>query len=133
MAYRKNSQGRNPHSENPYGIPPQQQQQYRDEFNEGYSGYSNTRYDDSYNDASYDSHGDYGAYNNRQPHQTYEEGGYNQYAGTAQYRDDIGGSTPSPEGDPPAPPSKENLANTTAYEHDDQMAQVRPREKLAGP
>lgn len=133
MAYRKNSQARNPYTENPYVAPPQQQQQYRDEFNEGYGGHPSSRYNDSYNGAPYDTYGGYSAYNNQQPHQTYEQGGYNQYAGATQYGDDTDRNTPSPEDDPPAPPSKEDLANATAYEHDDQMAQVRPRGKLSGP
>lgn len=132
MAYRQNSQARNPYNENPYRSPPQQQQQYREEFNEGYGGHPNTLYNDSYNDAPYDSHGGYSAYNNQQPHQTHERGGFNQHTAATQYQDDTDRSTPSPEGDPPAPPSKENLSNATAYGNDDQMAQVRPRGKLAG-
>jgi hypothetical protein len=130
MAYRKNSQLRNPYSENQYGGPPQQQQQYRNEFDEGYGGHSNTRYNDSYNDAPYDTYGGYNAYNDQQPHQTYEQGRYNQYAGATGYPDDVDGSTTSPEGEPPVPPSKENLAVTAPYEHDDQMANARPRGNL---
>ena len=128
MAYRQTSQHRNPYTENQYGSPPQQQQQYRNEFNEGYGGYPNTQYNGSYNDAPYDT---YGGYNDQQPHQTYEQGRYNQYTGAPGYPDDVDRSTPSPERDPPAPPSKEHFASTTAYEHDDQMAQARPRGKLA--
>lgn len=130
MAYQQDSQDRNPYGENRYGSPPIQQQQYRNEFNEGYGGHPNAQHNNSYGGAQYDQYGGYGAYNNHQPHQTYEQGGYNQYTGVAGYRDDPNRITPSPEGDPPVPPSKENLANTTAYEHDDQMAQVRPRGKL---
>jgi len=131
MAYRQNSQDHNTYTGNHYS-PPQQQQQYRSEFNEGYGGHNNTRHDDSHDDGTYDPYSSYGAYNSRQPHQAYDQGGYNQYAGVAGYRDDMDRNTPSPEGDPPVPPSKENYANTTAYEHDDQMAQARPRGKLAG-
>ena len=133
MAYQQSSQDRNPYGESRYGSPPKQQQQYRNEFNEGYGSHPNTQHNDLYGGAQYDTYGGYGAYNNHQPHQTYEQGGYNQYTGAAGYRDEPNRITPSPEGDPPAPPSKENLANTTAYEHDDQMAQVRPRGKLGGP
>lgn len=125
MAYRQNSQRHNPYNENQYGSPPQQQQQLRNEFNEGYGGYSNPRYNDSY-----DAYGDYNAYNNQHPHQTYEQGGYNQYTGVTGYPDDADRGTPSPESDPPVPPSKETYGNTTAYEHDDQMTQARPRGKL---
>jgi len=130
MAHRQNSQDYSPHTGNHYGNPPQQQEQYRNEFSEGYGGYNNTRYNDSYNDAQYDSYGSYNTYNNHQPHQTYDQGGYPQYTGVAGYQDDLNRRTPSPEGEPPVPPSKEN---TTAYDHDDQMAQVRPKGKLAGP
>lgn len=133
MAYRQNSRGRNPYNEVPYGSPPQQQQVYRDEFDEGHGGHPNTGYHNSHVDTPYDAYGGYSAYNNQQPHQTYEQGGYNQHVGATRYRDDTDRSTPSTEGDPPAPPSKENLANATTDEHDDQMAQVRPRGKLAGP
>lgn len=127
MAYRQNSQRHNPYNENQYGSPPQQQQQNRNEFNEDYGGHSNARYNDSY-----DTYGDYNTYNNQNPHQTYEQGGYNQYTGVAGHPDEADRGTPSPEGDPPAPPSKETYGNTTAYEHDhdDQMPQVRPRGKL---
>jgi len=125
MAHRQNSQGYNQYTGNHYGSPPQQQEQYRNEFNEGYGGYNN----DSYNDGPYDAYGGYNTYNNRQPHQTYDQGGYPHYTGVAGYRDDANRNTPSPEGEPPIPPSKENI---TAYEHDDQMAQVRPRGNLAG-
>lgn len=125
MAYRQNSQRQNPYNENQYGSPPQQQQQHHNEFNEGYGGHPNAQYNDSY-----DTYGDYNAYNNQHPHQTYEQGGYNQYTGVTGYPDDADRGTPSPESVPPVPPSKETYGNTTAYEHDDQVTQVRPRGKL---
>lgn len=129
MAYRQNSQDHNnPFAADHYGAPQQQQQQYRNEFSEGYDGYNNPRYNDSYNDGRYDTYGGYNAYNTHQPHQTYEQGGYNYNTGVAGYQDDANRNTPSPEGEPPVPPSKEN---SMAYEHDAQVAQVRPRGKLA--
>lgn len=128
MAYRQNSQDHsNPFAEGHYGAP-QQQQQYRNEFNEGYDGYNNPRYNDSYNDGHYDPYGGYNAYNTHQPHQTYEQGGYTYNTGVAGYQDDANRNTPSPESEPPVPPSKENYA---VYENDNQMTQVRPRGKLA--
>ena len=129
MAYRQNSQGHSPFTGDHYGGPQQQQQQYRNEFNEGYNGYNTAQYNDSYNDGHYDPYGGYNTHNNHQPHQTYEQGGYPYHTGAAGYQDDANRNTPSPEGEPPVPPSKEN---STAYEYDDQMAQVRPRGKLAG-
>ena len=128
MAHRQNSQSHNPYTGNHYGSPPQQEQ-YRNEFNEGYSGYNNTRYNDTYNDGPYDPYSGYNAHNNYQPHQTYDQGGY---TGVAGYQYDADRNTPSPEGEPPIPPSKEISANTTAYEHDE-LAQVRARGELAGP
>jgi len=130
MAYRQNSQGHGPYTRNDYS-PPQPQQQYRNEFNEGYGGHNNTRHNDSYNDGPYDPYSGYNAYNSHQPHQTYEQGGHNQYTGVSGYRDDMDRNSPSPEGDPPVPPSKEYSANTTVYEHDDQIPQARPRGKFA--
>jgi len=131
MAYRQDPQDYSPYTGNNHGSPPQQQQQYRNEFDEGYGGYNNARYNDSYNDGPHDSYGDYNAYNNRQPHQTYDQGGYNQYTGVAGFQDDADRNTPSPEGDPPAPPSKDISPSATAFEHDDQVTQVRPRGKFA--
>lgn len=130
MAHRQNSQSYNPFTGNRYGSPPQQEEQYRNEFSEGYSGYDNARYNDTHNEGPYDPYSGYNAHNNYQPRQTYDQGGY---TGIAGYRYDAGRNTPSPEGEPPVPPSKEISATTTAYEHDDQVAQVIPRGKLAGP
>lgn len=132
MAYRQNSKDRNPYPGNHYGSPPQQQEQYRNEFNQGYGGYSEARQDDPHTDGPYDPYGGHDAYNNHQPHQTYDHGGYNQYPGATGYRYDVDGNSPSPEGNPPVPPSKEISVNSTVYEHDDQIAPARPREKLAG-
>jgi hypothetical protein len=130
MAHRQNSQDYNQYTGNHYGSPPQQHQ-YRNEFNEGYGGYGNARHNDSDNDGPYDPYGGYNAYNNHQPHQTYDQGGYNQYTGAAGYHD-VDRNSLSLEDHPPAPPSKENAGDSTAYEHDDQMVQARPRGKLAG-
>lgn len=122
MAYRQNLQGRNPYNEDHY--PPQE---HRNEFNEGHSSHFNPQYNDSYNDAHYDMYGSRNAYSNQPQHQVYEQGEYNQYTGVTN-RDDTDRSTPSAEGDPPAPPSKEGFLNTTAYEHDEST--VRPRGRL---
>ena len=126
MAYQQNPQDHNPYTGNHYGSPPQQQQQYRNEFNEGYGGYNDTRYNDPHNDGPYDPYGGYNAYNNHEPHQTYDQGGYNQYNAPAQHRYDVDRNSPSLESEVPVPPSKEISTNSTAYEHDD-LAQARPR------
>ena len=124
MAYRQNSQDPNPYTGNHYGIPPQQQQQYRNEFDEGYGGYNDTRYNN-------EPYSGYDAYNNHQPHRTYDQGGYHQHIGAAGYQGDVDRNSLSLEDDPPAPPSKEISAHSTTYEHDDQVAQARPRGKTA--
>jgi hypothetical protein len=129
MAYRQNSQDHNVYTGNHYGSPPQEQQQYRSEFNQGYGGYNNTQNNDSYNHGPYDP---YTGYNNHQPHQTYDQGGYNQYTGAPEYRDEVERDSSSLEGGPPVPPSKEISGISTAYEHDDQMAQARPRGRIVG-
>lgn len=133
MAYRQNSQDYNLYTGNHHGSPPQEQRQYRNEFNEGYGGYNVAQHSDPHGDGPYDAYSNYDTYNNHQPHQTYEQGGYNRYNGATGYQDDVDRNSPSPEGVPPALPSKDISANTTAYEHDDQMAQVRPRGKVVGP
>ena len=132
MAYQQNPQEPNPYTGNHYGSPPQQQQQYRNEFSEGYGGYKDTRYNDPHNNGPYDDpYGGYNAYNNHQPHQTYDQGGYNQYNGAAQPRYDVARRSPSLESNPPVPPSKE-ISNSTVYEHDDQIPPARPRGKIGG-
>jgi hypothetical protein len=131
MAYRQNTQGNNPYTEDYYGDP-QQQQQYRNEFDEGHGGHSKPQYNDSDNDAQYDTYGGHNTYNNQQPYQTYDQGGYNQYTGVAGYQDDTDRNTPSPEGNPPAPPSKEGFLNTTAHKHDDQVTHPRSRGRMVG-
>jgi hypothetical protein len=125
MTYRQNSQGNNPYTENYSGGPQQQQQQYRNEFDEGYGGHPKPQYNDSYSDAQYDTYGGHNTYNNKQPYQTYDQGGHNQYTGVAGYQDDTDRNTPSPEGTPPAPPSKEGL-------YDDKVAHARPRGRTVG-